>query len=108
MQVQPIKIYNSNVSRNSSFAFKGDDDRKESKLEKFIDDIDDMPPLAVAAGTSVIWFALGLVLDKLPGMVFKSMKQPITKSSLIINGVFALAMGAFSYFGAKKLDKDDD
>lgn len=107
MQVQPIKIYNSNVSRNSSFAFKGDD-RKESKLEKFIDDIDDMPPLAVAAGTSVVWFALGLALEKLTGMVFKSMKQPITKSSLIINGVFALAMGTFSYFGAKQLDKDDD
>lgn len=111
MNVSPIRLANYQISKPlSQPVFRGDDDddKKESKWEKLIDDIDDMPPLATAAASTVVWFGLGLAIDKLTGMVFKSMKQPITKSSLIINGVFALAMGAFSYFGAKKAEKDDD
>ena len=113
MNVSPVRFANYQISKPlSKPVFKGDDDddddKKESKLSKLFDDVDDMPPLATAAVSTAVWFGLGLAIDKLTGMVFKSMKQPITKSSLIINGVFALAMGTFSYFGAKKAEKDDD
>lgn len=111
MNVSPVRMTNFSIQKNMSKpVFKGDDndDRKESKIEKFFDDIDDMPPLATAAVTTVGWFGLGLAMEKLTGMVFKSLKQPITKTSLIVNGVFALGMGTLSYFGAKKSEQDDD
>ena len=111
MNISPVRLSSYQYSRSiSQPVFRGDDDddKKESKLSKMLDDIDDMPPVATAVVTTGVWFGLGMALDKLTGMVFKSMKQPITKTSLIINGVFALGMGVLSYFGAKKAEKDDD
>ena len=68
MNVNPVKLVNYQVSRFSSKpAFKGDDDKKEVKestFSKILDDVDDLPPITVAAGTTVIWFGLGLALDK--------------------------------------------
>ena len=40
-------------------------------------------------------------LDKLIGMVFKSMKSSL-KTSLIMNGIFGAVMGGMSYWRAKK------
>ena len=109
MNVSVVRMYNYQATKNlSKPVFRGDDDdKKESKIEKFFDDIDDMPPIATAALSTVGWFGLGLAMEKLTNMVLKSSKPVITKTSLIVNGVFAVGMGALSYFGAKKEEDDD-
>ena len=60
-----------------------------------------MPPAAVGLSSAVLWFGVGMGLDKLIGMVFKSMKSSL-KTSLIMNGIFGAVMGGMSYWRAKK------
>jgi len=102
MNISPIGVSN---KFNSRPVFKGDDN-KDKNSERFIEKIENMSPLATGATSAVVWFGIGMIMDRLMGMIFKSLKQPITKTTLAVNGGFALMMGVLSYIGAKK--KADD
>ncbi len=102
MNVNSIGVSN---NFNSRPVFKGDE-KTDKKVESFADKFDNMSPLASGATSAVVWFGIGMIMDRLMGMIFKSLKQPVTKTTLAINGGFALIMGVLSYIGAKKKDND--
>lgn len=83
--------------------------KKEESIEEILKkegvELPKLTPAQKGIGNGIFWAGGGFVFDRLlnllPGKIFKT---PI-KQSLIINGAIGLAMGTYSFFKAKKLDK---
>ncbi len=111
MSVNPVSLSNTNLSKRCEVPnFTANTNEKPviqpsaakvDSADKFISKIEKMPPAAVGLSSAVLWFGVGMGLDKLIGMVFKSMKSSL-KTSLIMNGIFGAVMGGMSYWRAKK------
>lgn len=107
MSITPISAGSTNLQKRCEIpSFCGDETKQPQKpqsdsADKFISKIENLSPAAVGLGSAVLWFGVGIGLDRLIGMAFKSMKSSM-KTSLIVNGVFGAVMGVASYFKAKK------
>lgn len=111
MSVNPVSLSNTNLSKRCEVPnFTANENEKSvtqpsaakvDSADKFISKIEKMPPAAVGLSSAVLWFGVGMGLDKLIGMVFKSMKSTL-KTSLIMNGIFGAVMGGMAYWRAKK------
>ena len=73
---------------------------KSSKYDKYL-------PLKTAALSTAFWTAIGLGGDYIIMNKILKMKSS-KKQSLIINGLFGLVMGIFTFFKTKKMQKNEN
>lgn len=111
MNTAPIS--NVNVNSNTTLskrcnvpAFGNEENAKapvktETSADKFLKKTQTMSPAAVGISSAALWFGVGFAIDRLIGMVSKSMKSSL-KSSLIMNSVFGAVMGAMAFWRARK------
>ncbi len=109
MAISPVSYNNQNIS-NKKTAFTAQQQQSaaqtpqkngEQKADEFLKKFENMPPAAVGLTSGLVWFGIGVGLDRLVGAIFKPMKTNI-KSSLIWNGVFGAVMGAMAFWRARK------
>lgn len=108
MEISPLAYGNQNIS-NKAAAFTAEPQQQASssaktdgqKADEFLKKFENMPPAAVGLTSGLVWFGIGVGLDRLVGAIFKPMKTNI-KSSLIWNGVFGAVMGAMAFWRARK------
>lgn len=93
--------FGSENSANAPANSKPADLNKEKKSDEFLKKLENMPPAAVGLSSALLWFGVGIGIDRLVGVIFKSMKTSM-KSSLIWNGIFGAVMGGMAYWKARK------
>lgn len=97
----------------SPITFKGDtkpvnNNTQQPKKEplpekKFFKELGIKEPPAIAIGllSASVWFGIGTLMDKGVSKIWKGYKYN-AKTSMMINGVLGLVMGAMDYFRARK------
>lgn len=93
--------FGSETPANAPADTKPADLNKKKKSDEFLKKLENMPPAAVGLSSALVWFGIGIGLDRLVGVIFKSMKTSM-KSSLIWNGIFGAVMGGLAYWNARK------
>ena len=109
MNINPVSYENKNLSKrcnNPVFtanqpAQTTANTQQNDKADEFLKKIENMSPAAIGLTTAAGTFAISFAIDRLLGAAFKFFRSDI-KSSLIMNGVFGLAIGLISYIKAKK------
>ena len=64
--------FGSETSANASANSKPADLNKEKKSDEFLKKLENMPPAAVGLSSALVWFGIGIGIDRLMGVIFKS------------------------------------
>ena len=92
------------ITYNHSIAYRAGENKPQNQNQNKNAGLLKYSPAGIGVFNGVCWFGIGMAFDKVCQKILKTNSS--TKTSLIVNSLVGLAMCTYSYYQAKKMEKN--